>query len=361
MQHDAKYMTRALELAERGKNTVNPNPLVGAVIVKNDQVIGEGAHEVYGGPHAEINAIKQVSASTENATMYVNLEPCTYDGKTPPCVPEIIEAGISRVVIGIQDPNPRVDGKGIRLLAENGIDVSVGVLEEKARALNRGFIRVMQSGIPWVTLKLAMTMDGFIADTQGKSQWITGDASRKRVHRWRSDHNAVLVGSGTVLVDDPKLTVRTVPGKNPTRVVLDPEGAVPSEAHVLQSSEAETVLLRASHLSNGDNDRNTNVDIFYLPTNQSGEYDWQEILTTLYEKKGVLSVFIEGGAEISSSLLDSGYVDELILMTGSKIIGQGLSPFHRITASMDTPHKFELTSLEQVGNDICARYRQDES
>lgn len=360
MRYDDRYMARALELAERGQNVVQPNPLVGAVVVKDDQVIGEGAHEIYGGPHAEINAIQKVSENPEDATMFVNLEPCTNDGKTPPCVPVIIDAGISRVVIGMQDPNPRVNGKGIRQLTEAGIDVTVGVLEAEALRLNRGFVRTMESGMPWVTLKLALTMDGFIADEDGKSQWITGEESRKKVHQWRSEHNAVLVGAGTILVDDPQLTVRAVEGKNPTRIVLDPEGALPSGAKVLQTPEAETVILRSAGTSNGNVHSGTEADIVYLQTNESGRYVWKKILTSLHEKKGILSVFVEGGAEIASSLLSSGMVDELILMTGPKIIGRGLSPFHRTAFSIDDAPEFELIDIDQFDNDVCARYRKRE-
>ena len=360
MQSDVTYMQQALQLARRVQNIVHPNPLVGAVIVKNGTIIGEGAHEEYGGPHAEVNAL---IASTENptdATMYVNLEPCTYSGKTPPCVPEIIRAGLSRVVIGIQDPNPRVDGKGIHQLREAGIEVKTGVAENESREINRGFIHQMNTGLPWVTLKLALTLDGFIADADGKSQWITGEQSRQAVHRWRSQHNAIVVGSGTVLIDDPRLTVRNAEGKNPLRVILDPERTVSHDAIVLNDGDAETLIVHSRGSTNGHTKYGAGVHTLVLPENAHNRFEWRELLVKLYEQQGVLSVFVEGGAETASSLIHSRLVNEIILFTGPKIIGRGLSPFRLLHFPIDEALQVRLIGMHRYDDDVCLRYRLGE-
>jgi len=352
-------MQRALELARQGRGRVRPNPLVGAVITRDDRIIGEGAHQQYGGPHAEINALHSLSGSSDGATMYVNLEPCTYDGKTPPCVPAIIEAGIARVVIGMQDPNPKVNGQGIRQLREAGIEVVTGVLEREAAELNRGFVQYMRTGYPWVTLKLALTIDGFMADDTGHSRWITGPDSRKQVHRWRAEHDAILVGSGTIQADNPLLTVRETAGPNPLRVVVDPRGEAPADARVFSDREAETVVITSTDPGNGLPDPAV-APLILSPENGGAKgIPWEEILRTLVREKQVLSVFVEGGAGIASSLLTSGFVNELIIMTGPKILGQGLSPFYGIRRAMAEADLWQVHGVKQFENDVCIRYRKE--
>lgn len=360
MVNDTKFMQRALSLAKKGQGQVHPNPLVGAVIVRNGQIIGEGAHWKLGLAHAEINALESVPSSPEQATMYVNLEPCTYHGRTPPCVPAIIQSGVTRVVIGITDPNPRVNGKGVRQLRDAGIDVEVGVLEAECRELNRGFIHRMEAGVPWVTLKLALTIDGFIADTTGESRWITGPESREQVHVWRSEHNAVLVGANTVVADDPQLTVRKVDGKNPVRVIVDSGQTVPADAQVLNSPlETETILFTANAKTDGELFQKPGVHLVSLEQDDQGMFQWEDILENLAEEHGILSVFAEGGAGVASSLIASGFVNELVTMIAPKIIGRGLSPFSNLHLPLADSQLWRIFHTGRLGNDSYVRYRRE--
>lgn len=360
MESDFYYMEKALDLARQGQGHVHPNPLVGALLLKDNKIIGQGFHANYGGPHAEIRALESAIGSPEGSTMYVNLEPCTYHGKTPPCTPAIIEAGVERVIIGMRDPNPMVDGMGIRQLREAGVDVVVGIMEAEARELNRGFAHQIEYGIPWVTLKLALTIDGFMADTGNTSKWITNEESRKEVHRLRAEHNAILVGGGTVKVDDPRLTVRAVEGTNPLRIVLDPERIAPADARIFSSGEAETIVVTDNKTSDGESFNNDFVDVMTLGKNSVRLFEWKDILKGLHDEKGILSVFVEGGAEVASSLMESGCVDELIVMTGPRIIGTGLSPFHKCTLPMEDAILWRIHALRQLGDDVYVRYRRRE-
>ncbi len=357
-QNQQFFMQRALDLARSGQGHVHPNPLVGAIIVKEGRIIGEGAHQEYGGPHAEINALNSTVESPVGSTMYVNLEPCTYSGKTPPCVPAIIEAGIQHVVVGIQDPNPKVNGKGIRQLRDAGIVVEVGVMETECYEVNRGFISVMTTGNPWVTLKLALTIDGFMADTSGSSQWITGPESRRQVHRWRAEHNAILVGGGTVQTDDPSLTVRDVEGVNPIRVIVDPEGLAPESARVFTGQEAETILVTGSGHGNGRKNTFPDVETVSIQHSDNPWLPWEKIFSTMYQEKHILSVFVEGGARVASSLMQCGQASELIVMIGPKLLGQGLSPFGDLNLNIDEPTPWQVYEMKQYGDDVCIRYRK---
>ncbi len=359
MQYDTEYMQKVLSLAQQGQGRVHPNPLVGSLILKHNRIIGQGYHQQYGESHAEINAIRSATESPEGATMYVNLEPCTYHGKTPPCVPAIIEAGIEKVVIGMRDPNPKVDGMGIRQLREAGLEVVVGVLEQESGELNRGFVHQIKFGYPWVTLKLALTIDGFMADNHSVSKWITNQASRREVHRLRAEHDAILVGAGTAVRDDPQLTVRAIEGPNPIRCILDPRRNTPEDAYVFQSHEAETVTLAAADSGNGRVGNNDMTDEILLPVNENDEFNWEDILTLLYRERGVTSLFVEGGSGVAGSLMKSGFVNELIIMTGPKIIGNGLSPFKDLQRGMADAEDWKIYHLEQIHNDIYVRYRKE--
>ncbi|HKJ70000.1 MAG TPA: bifunctional diaminohydroxyphosphoribosylaminopyrimidine deaminase/5-amino-6-(5-phosphoribosylamino)uracil reductase RibD [bacterium] len=359
MEKDRHFMQRTLELARRGQGRVHPNPLVGAVLVKEDRIVGEGFHEKYGEAHAEVNALRNAADSPDGATLYVNLEPCTYKGNTPPCVPQILDAGIKRVVIGLQDPNPKVNGQGIQQLEAAGLEVVVGVLEAECFELNRGFIHQMNTGMPWVTLKLAVTIDGFIADHQRKSQWITGPKSREQVHQWRAEHNAILVGGGTIKADNPSLTVRTTSGVNPTRVIIDPEQLAPQQAKVFTDRHAETIVITTNTAGNGRSGNSFDFEQLILREDDADFIAWENILTTLYRERNILSVFVEGGAEISSSLLQSGLVNELIIMTGPKIIGQGLSPFHQVELPLERAIPWKVFDVMHFGDDVCIRYRSN--
>ncbi|MCD6129075.1 bifunctional diaminohydroxyphosphoribosylaminopyrimidine deaminase/5-amino-6-(5-phosphoribosylamino)uracil reductase RibD, partial [Candidatus Bipolaricaulota bacterium] len=236
-----EYMRRALELARLGEGYTRPNPLVGAVVVKDGEVIAEGYHARYGGPHAEMVALSRAGERARGADLYVNLEPCVHWGKTPPCVDRIIAAGIRRVILAARDPNPLVNGKGVDKLRSAGIEVVEGVLREEAEKLNEIFFHWVKTQRPFVALKLAMSLDGKIASRTGKSRWITGEEARKKVHELRRRYAAVLVGVNTVLTDDPQLTVREVEGPQPLRIVLDSRGRIPLSAKVL-SGEAPTLI-----------------------------------------------------------------------------------------------------------------------
>lgn len=358
MQYVTDYMRKVLTLAKKGQGHVHPNPLVGSVIVKNHHIIGQGLHQKYGESHAEVNAIQSATESPEGATMYVNLEPCTYHGKTPPCVPAIIEAGIEKVVIGMRDPNPKVDGMGIRQLRKAGLEVVVGVLEEEARELNRGFIHQIQHGYPWVTLKIALTIDGFMADTSGSSQWITNEESRQEVHSLRAEHDAILIGAGTAVKDNPRLTVRAVEGQSPIRFILDPERQTPANARVFNIDEAETIVVTRANSGNGKSRINDFPNEMLLPVNESSQFEWDELLTALYKNRGILSLFVEGGSGVAGTLLESGHVNELITFIGPKLIGQGLSPFNSMQRTMDMAVHWNIYGLKQFDDDVYVRYRR---
>ena len=230
---DKSYMKRALYLARHGMGKTSPNPMVGAAIVKSDRVIGEGYYRRFGGKHAEVNAIENAEEDIGGATMYVTLEPCCHYGQTPPCTDAIITSKIGKVVIGMLDPDKRVSGRSVEILREHGIECTVGVLEDECRSLNEAYIKHRSTGLPFVTVKFAQTLDGRIASSTGHSRWISSPASRKLGHRLRTRHDAVLVGIGTVVKDNPQLTVRLVRGRNPSRIVLDSSLRIASDAIVL--------------------------------------------------------------------------------------------------------------------------------
>ena len=240
---DTQYMSMAVELAKKGCGWVNPNPMVGAVIVKDGRVIGQGYHERYGALHAERNALASCESSPAGATIYVTLEPCCHYGKTPPCTDAILESGIRRVVIGSRDPNPQVSGKGVKILRSRGIEVTENIKKDECDALNRSFFHYIQNGTPYVVMKYTMTLDGKIATRTGKSRWITGEAARRRVQEDRHRYAAIMVGIGTVLADDPLLTCRMENGRNPLRIVCDTRLRTPLHARLVTSAAVAGTLL----------------------------------------------------------------------------------------------------------------------
>ncbi|HAA43310.1 MAG TPA: bifunctional diaminohydroxyphosphoribosylaminopyrimidine deaminase/5-amino-6-(5-phosphoribosylamino)uracil reductase RibD, partial [Ruminiclostridium sp.] len=251
MRSHENYMKRAIELAKKGWGRTNPNPLVGAVIVKDGKIISEGFHEVVGGSHAEVCAINNADTSVAGSTMYVNLEPCSHYGRTPPCVKAIIEAGIKKVVVAMIDPNPKVSGKGVNILKEAGVEVEVGVMEKEAKALNEIFINYVVNKKPFVIMKTAMTLDGKIATFTGSSKWITGTEARRYVHIIRDRVSAIMVGSNTVIKDNPFLTTRleNKEGKDPVRIIVDGKGIVPEDSNVFNSSsKAPAIPVSYTHL-----------------------------------------------------------------------------------------------------------------
>lgn len=322
--NDIKFMRRALKLAEKGTGFVNPNPLVGAVIVKNNQIIGEGYHELYGGPHAEINAFASAKEDVTGAVMYVTLEPCSHYGKTPPCARAIIEKGISRVIIAMKDPNPLVAGKGIEILRANGVEVITGVLEKESKRMNEIFIKYITTKLPFCMLKTAMTLDGKIATHTGDSKWITNEASRAYVHYLRQKYSAVMVGIGTILQDDPSLNTR-LPGKvvsDPVRIIIDTHARIPVHAKVLNISSSAGTILATTELAPEDKLiqlRNRNIDIIITPL-KNNRVDINYLMKALGERN-IDSVLLEGGSELNYSALNSGVVDKISAFIAPKIVG----------------------------------------
>lgn len=319
--NDAEYMRQALALAQKGCGWTSPNPMVGAVIVKDGRVIGEGYHEKCGQAHAERNALAHCAESPRGATMYVTLEPCCHTGRQPPCVDAILESGIARVVVGSLDPNPKVAGKGIRILREHGVTVDTGVLEAECLALNTVFFHYIQTGLPYVVLKYAMTLDGKIATRTGASKWITGEQARNRVHADRHRYRAILVGVGTVLADDPQLTCRIEGGRDPIRVVCDTHLRTPLSAQVVRTArETPTILAtccddaarRAAYEAAG-------CQVLVLPA-QDGKVS----LPALMERLGQMeidSVLLEGGASMHGAALESGIVSRVQAYIAPKLFG----------------------------------------
>ena len=322
-----EHMRRAIELAKRG-NTA-PNPMVGAVLVKADKTIAEGFHSYAGGPHAEVVALRKAGKKAKGADLYVNLEPCCHQGRTPPCTDAIIKSGVSKVYIGMKDPNKLVNGKGIRRLKAAGIKVSVGLWKEDCEKLNEGFVKVMKTGLPFVTMKTAISLDGKIATRMGNSQWISGTDSRNFVHELRNQNSAILIGTNTILKDNPQLTCRLKKkgGRNPTRIILDRENKIPLKAKVFSNSKKQRVIYVAGSkisLKRKKTLVEKNIEIINGKTNKSG-FDLKHLMKHLV-KKDLTSVLIEGGGEINNSALIAGIVDKIYIFISPILIGGKQAP-----------------------------------
>jgi diaminohydroxyphosphoribosylaminopyrimidine deaminase/5-amino-6-(5-phosphoribosylamino)uracil reductase len=348
-------MDRCLMLARKGAGNVSPNPMVGCVIVRNGKIVGEGFHEKYGGPHAEIIALKLAGRKAKGAVLYVSLEPCVHFGKTPPCTDAIIRSGISQVVIASMDPNPRVSGKGIRRLRGAGIHVNVGLLQKEARLLNEKFFKFMSTGLPYVGIKLAQTLDGRIADVAGKSKWITSEAARKEVHRLRNEYDAVLVGANTVLRDNPELTVRFVKGRHPVRIVVDGRLSLPASRAIFDTSASPTWLLtsmKAINLNPPKVKKLVSTGVRVLSVSAGYRLNAESILRTLVAE-GVSSVLVEGGADTVDGFVNRLLVDKLYIFTAPKILGGGLNGFSfKSPRILSKPIQLRTTKVSLVGEDI---------
>jgi diaminohydroxyphosphoribosylaminopyrimidine deaminase/5-amino-6-(5-phosphoribosylamino)uracil reductase len=321
---DVKYMRRALELAEEGSGFTNPNPVVGAVIVKEGKIIGEGYHKAYGSHHAEINAFNNAKEDVKGATMYVTLEPCSHFGKTPPCANAIIEKGIQKVIVALQDPNPQVEGKGIKLLRENGIEVVAGVLEEESRKLNEIFIKYITTNEPFLILKTAMTLDGKISTYTGDSKWITNEKSREYVHKLRHRVAAIMVGIGTVLQDNPYLNTRLGDGegRDATRIIVDTSARISLEANMLNMKSSAKTIIATTELASRQKLQeleNKGVEIIMTPL-VNNQVDLKYLMKALGERK-IDSVLLEGGSEINYSAIEADIVDKMIAFIAPKLIG----------------------------------------
>ena len=325
---DNVYMQRALELAKRGLGYTNPNPLVGAVIVKEGRIIGEGYHKYLGGPHAEIDAFQNATEDVSGSTMYVTLEPCSHYGRTPPCAEAIVKNKISKVVIAITDPNPLVAGRGIQVLREHGIEVITGVLKDEAMKINEIFIKYISTKEPFCIMKTAMTLDGKIATASGESRWITGEASRTLVHQLRHRVSGIMVGIGTIIKDDPSLTTRLdgMEGIDPMRIIIDSKARIPLNAKVLSiKSKAKTVIV-TTELADPKKlqalkEKNTKIIVTPLKDHKVD----LPYLTKELGKMGVDSILLEGGSELNFGAIESSIVDKVIAFVAPKIIGGKLS------------------------------------
>lgn len=317
-------MKRALQLARRGMGAVSPNPMVGAVIERAGRIIAEGWHRKFGADHAEIDALKRASGSVRGATIYVTLEPCCHWGKTPPCVDTLMEQGIKRVVMATLDPNPLVDGKGAQILRDHGIEVTVGVLEQAARLLNEVYFHYIRTGLPFITIKYAQSLDGRIATPQGNSRWISSERARKFTHRLRAQHDAIMVGRGTVLADDPLLTVRLIKGRNPLRICLDSNLRIPLNTQLLQDDE-ETLIATtdAQDTKKIAAIEKQGKEVLVVQRNADGRVALRPLMKALAER-GIASILAEGGAEVITSLLKEGLVNRMVVITAPLILGRGI-------------------------------------
>jgi len=326
---DERYMWMALDLARQGRGRTSPNPMVGAIIVQGSEVVGTGYHQAAGTPHAEIIALKKAGEKARDATLYVNLEPCNHHGRTGPCTEAIIKAGISRVVVAMRDPNPNVAGGGLERLDSAGIKVKEGLLENKASKLNEVFVKFVSTGLPFVGVKVAMSLDGKIATKTGESHWITGEKARQFVHRMRDHSDVIMVGIETVLKDNPRLTTRFEGGggRDPVRVVVDSTARLPLDAKVVESSSTAPTILAVTEEAPEDKCRalgERGVEVLHLPA-RKGRVDLHALLKKLAEKE-LSTILVEGGGTLNYSLLEDSLIDKLYIFIAPLLIGGKNSP-----------------------------------
>src|SRR5690348_3673239 len=352
---DHTLMARALRLAGRGLNTTQPNPRVGCIIAREGEVIGQGWHERAGEPHAEVFALRAAGERARGAPAYVTLEPCAHHGRTPPCADALIEAGIARVVAACEDPNPKTAGVGLRRLREAGIEVQVGLMSETAREINRGFFSRLERGRPWVRVKLAMSLDGRTALGSGESKWITGEAARADVQRWRARSSAILTGAGTARADDPRLTVRLPEGEalqRPLRVVLDAQlDTLPVNANLLDGT-APTLVLHAPDATPLDQ-RYAHAELAAVSVDANGRFDLAETMRLLAQRE-VNELQVEAGPSLCGALFEAGLVDELLLYVAPVLLGDLARPLLHLPALAEMAGRKSLRATEQrmVGTDI---------
>lgn len=328
MTVDDKYMRQAIELAKRGEGLTRPNPPVGAVLVQDDEIIGEGWHRKAGEDHAERDCLKSVGGDLKSATLYVTLEPCSTQGRTPPCTDLILKKGVGRVVVSVKDLNPKHAGRGLELLRDAGVEVVSGVCETEGRELIAPFEKFITTGMPFVTLKLASTLDGKIADRKGDSKWITGDAARERVQEMRRRADAIMVGAGTVRADDPSLLPRPDEGRKPWRVVMGDN--VPSKCKLLTDETSERTLFYNGNL--------------------------ESTLRDLAENHDVMHVLCEGGGTLAARLIEAGVVDEFAFFVAPKLMGaDGFPNFAKTGGLMADMTHLKFTSIEQLGEDVLMK------
>lgn len=357
--YDNEFMSRAIRLAKKGLYTTHPNPRVGCVITKDDTVVGEGWHKKAGEGHAEVNALMQAGKQAQGATAYVTLEPCCHTGKTPPCTEALIKAGIKRVVAAMQDPHEKVAGKGFQVLQAAGIDVEVGLLEQQAQLLNPGFIKRMQQGLPFVRMKMAMSVDGRTAMASGESQWITSESARNDVQHWRAQSSAMLTGIGTILYDDPSLTVRqneaavdNIVIDQPLCVILDSSLQLPTDAKVIQRQDEILVFTNSTDEQKIDSLEEVGVQVMGVDKGENG-LDLEQVLKHLASIE-INEVMIEAGATLAGSFIESGFVDELIIYMAPVLMGDQARALFHLPEIQQMNQKFQLNikEMRQFGEDI---------
>jgi diaminohydroxyphosphoribosylaminopyrimidine deaminase / 5-amino-6-(5-phosphoribosylamino)uracil reductase len=354
---DRRFMARALELAERGRGLTSPNPMVGAVVVVGAEIVGAGAHLAAGTRHAEVEALDAAGARARGATLYVTLEPCAHQGRTPPCAPAVIAAGVRRVVIAVEDPDPRVSGRGVAWLRSAGIAVEVGVHAEEAARQNRVFLTAVGAGRPHVTLKVAASLDGRIADGAGESRWITGEASRQRAHRLRAESDAIVVGVGTVLRDDPRLDVRLESAwpREPYRIVLDTRARTPTTARLLKAGRPERALIAVGDDAPADAVRrleDAGATVVRCPA-ASGRVELHAALAALAARE-VRGVLVEGGGIVHGAFADADLVDRVAVFLAPLLLGGREAPSMVAGTGRALPDAIRLRALEvtRFGDDL---------
>jgi diaminohydroxyphosphoribosylaminopyrimidine deaminase/5-amino-6-(5-phosphoribosylamino)uracil reductase len=357
---DESYIQLTIEIAKKGEGSVSPNPLVGCVITKNNRIIGAGYHEKYGEAHAEINAINSSAESLEGSTLYVNLEPCSHHGKTPPCVERIIKEKIKRVVIGTLDINPLVSGNGVKALKKAGIEVKVGVLEKECIELNKFFFKFITNKIPYVTLKAAQTLDGMIADKNNYSEWISSSESRKYVHLLRARYDAVLIGFETARKDNPKLTVRMTEGRNPYRVVLDSSLKLKSDLNLFKINSDNKTIVIASEKSKSKSNKITRLEklgvrVLFVREDDNRRLVLKSVLKEL-AKLQIISLLVEGGSKIYSAFIKKNLFDDIYLFVSPKILGNGLKTFSEIESKkLSDAAKLSINHIQKIGDDLLIK------
>lgn len=350
-ENDAAFMRQALDLAGQGSGRTSPNPMVGSLIVRDGVVVGRGYYREYGGQHAETQALREAGDRARGAALYVTLEPCCHHGSTPPCTDAIMAAGVARVHVAMTDPDRRVSGQGIERLRGAGIAVETGLLETEARQLNAAYVHHRETGLPFVLLKLAQTLDGRIATRNGHSQWITGEAARKRVHLMRSRADAVLVGIDTVLVDDPRLTVRHVDGRQPRRIVLDSRARTPLDARILNGDAPSTICVTdAAPTDRIDGLERAGAEVLVLPA-RGGAIPVEPLKSAL-GRAGVVTLMVEGGSRVAASFLRERAVDRITCFVAPRILGVGIPSIADLELD-DLSQAIDLrdTRMEQLGVD----------
>ncbi len=351
MRSHKKYIELAVKLAEKGKGKTSPNPVVGCIIVKRNAIVGKGYHKKAGEDHAEILALKDAGKKAQNATMYITLEPCSHWGKTPPCTERIVEAGVREVIIGMKDPNPRVEG--FKELKFRGIKTKIGILERECKKLNQAYVKYIRTKRPFVIVKAAMSLDGRIATTTGHSKYITGREARKLVHQLRTELDAVMVGSNTLLKDNPKLTPRLVKGRSPIKIIVDSKLNIPLNANVIKKEPNKLIIAttKKANKSKIKKLQQKGANVLIIST-KKGRVDLNELMKQLGRLE-ITSIMVEGGAELNAEAIRSKIVDKMLFFISPGLIGKGLGAIGDLgIKNVDKSVKLKHLISKKVGRDI---------